>query len=91
MIAKKDLNDLYQIFMLVQQYNLSGLPITEALNLYESKTPRPSVKKRLNAIRHDMENGVKMPDAFAKYPKFFPEYIVEMMRVNEGTGQAKDI
>ena len=45
MIAKKDLNDLYQIFMLVQQYNLSGLPITEALNLYESRTPRPSVKK----------------------------------------------
>ena len=91
MIAKKDLNDLYQIFMLVQQYNLSGLPITEALNLYESKTPRPSVKKMLNGIRHDMENGIKMPDTFAKYPKFFPEYIVEMMRVNEGTGQAKDI
>lgn len=91
MIAKKDLNDLYQIFMLVQQYNLSGLPITEALNLYESKTPRLSVKKMLNTIRHDMENGAKMPDAFAKHPKFFPGYIVEMMKVNEGTGQAKDI
>lgn len=91
LLAKKDLNDLYQLFMLIQQYNNSGLPITEALKLYEKQTPRLSVKKILADVEKDIGNGLKIAAAFAKHPDFFPNYIVEMMRVDESTGQSRDI
>lgn len=91
MLARKDMNDLYQLFIVIQQNQLSGIPITDALRLYEQQSKRPKVKKILAAILRDMGGGMRMPDAFAKHPDFFPGYIVEMMRVNEGTGQAKDI
>lgn len=88
---KKDLNDLYQIFIVIQQNALSGISIPDALTMYEETTPRPKIKRILKEVRTDMERGVRMADAFAKHPDLFPDYIVEMMRVNEGTGQSNDI
>jgi type IV pilus assembly protein PilC len=88
---KKDLNDLYQIFIVIQQNALSGLSIPDALNMYEETTTRPKIKRILKEIRTDMERGVRMADAFAKHPDLFPAYIIEMMRVNEGTGQSNEI
>lgn len=91
MQSKKDLNDLYQIFIVIQQNALSGISITDALDMYGETTPRPKIKRILKEVRTDMERGTKMADAFAKHPDLFPDYIVEMMKVNEGTGQSADI
>lgn len=88
---KKDLNDLYQLFIVIQQNALSGISITDALSIYAESSPRPKIKRILKEVRTDMERGMKMPDAFAKHPDLFPDYVVEMMKVNEGTGQSNDI
>lgn len=90
MISKKDLNDLYQIFIIIEQNTAAGINIMEALKLY-SKNCRPKIQKILEGIQYDVSNGVKLTDAFAKHPALFPDYIVEMMRVNEGTGQGEKI
>lgn len=90
MISKKDLNDLYQIFIIIEQNTAAGINIMEALKLY-SKNCRPKIQHILDGIQHDVSNGVRLTDAFAKHPDFFPSYIVEMMRVNEGTGQGERI
>lgn len=90
MISKNDLNDLYQIFIIIEQNTAAGINIMEALKLY-SKNCRPKIQRILEGIQHDVSNGIKLTDAFAKHPEFFPDYIVEMMRVNEGTGQGEKI
>lgn len=91
MLSSKDLNELYQIFIIIEQNSLSGLNITDALNLYAKNCQRPNIKKILAGIQHDMDNGINLPGAFAKHPELFPDYIVEMMKVCEGTGQAEKI
>lgn len=90
MISKKDLNDLYQIFIIIEQNTAAGINIMDALKLY-SKNCRPKIQRILDGIQHDVSNGIRLTDAFAKHPEFFPSYIVEMMRVNEGTGQGERI
>lgn len=91
MIGSKDLNDLYQIFVIIQQVNKTGISIGKALKLYEAQSKRPKIKKMLAGIRQNMDGGIPITESFAKYPDFFPEYIVEMMRVNEGTGEAAGV
>lgn len=90
MLSKKDLNDLYQIFVIIEQNAAAGLNIQDALNLY-AQNCRPKIKKILASIQHDLSNGIQLPNAFAKHPGFFPDYIVEMMRLNEGSGQSAKI
>lgn len=90
MISKKDLNDLYQIFIIIEQNAAAGINIMEALKLY-SKSCRPKIKYVLESIQQDVSNGARLTEAFAKHPELFPDYIVEMIRVNEGTGQGEKI
>lgn len=90
MISKKNLNDLYQIFIIIEQNTMAGLNVLDALKLY-AKNSRPYVKQVLDSVQHDLETGIRLPDAFAKHPKLFPSYIVEMMKVSEGTGQAEEV
>jgi type IV pilus assembly protein PilC len=91
MLSSQNLDDLNQIFLIMQQYSATRINIMDALELYEKSCKRLKVKKILESVRHDVGNGMKLPDAFDKHPKFFPKYIVEMMRVNEGTGQAAGV
>lgn len=91
MISRKDLDDLYQIFVIIQQVNKTGISIIEALKLYETQTRRIKIKKLLADIRRDMDHGLPLTESFAKHSAFFPDYIVEMMRINEGTGISEDI
>ena len=69
MLSSKDLNELYQIFIIIEQNSLSGLNITDALNLYAKNCQRPNIKKILAGIQHDMDNGINLPGAFAKHPE----------------------
>ncbi len=90
MISNKNLNDLYQIFIIIEQNTAAGVNVLEALKLYE-KNCRPKIKEILAGVQHDMNAGIRLSDAFAKHPNLFPDYIVEMMKVSEGTGQAEEV
>ena len=49
---KKDLNDLYQLFIVIQQNALSGISIPDALTMYEETTTRPKIKRILKTINN---------------------------------------
>lgn len=91
MLSTKDLNDLYQIFIIIEQNNAAGLSIPEALSLYASRCKRPKVKKILQSVLRDISNGISLPNALSKHTDFFPDYIVEMVRVCGATGQSARI
>jgi len=87
-----NLNDLYQLFSILHQYVGAGVNPEEGIALYaKDESLRPSVRKVLASVLHDLHNGNDLALAMSKHPKFFPSYIVEMMRVNSRTGQANAI
>ena len=90
MVSGKNLNDLYQLFSILHQYSNAGVNAAEGIALY-AKEARPKVKGVLDGVLKDLRNGSDLPDAMAKRPNFFPAFIVEMMKVNDKTGQAESI
>ncbi|MFC1782146.1 type II secretion system F family protein [Planctomycetota bacterium] len=64
----------------------TGLSVTDCL----SSLARESESKRLSAILGDIHEmirqGRSIADAFSKYPKVFPVFFVNMIRVGETTG-----
>lgn len=92
MRSNKDINDLYQLFLIIEQNNAIGIPIIETLTDYsQDKHIRVKVKEVIIQVLKDLKTGTKISDAFSKHPKFIPKYIVEMLRINETTGQSNDI
>lgn len=90
--SSKDLNDLYQLFSILHQYVGAGINPEEGIALYaKDENLRPSVQRVLDGVLHDLHNGNDLALAMSKHPRFFPNYIVEMMRVNNRTGQAEAI
>lgn len=87
-----NLNDLYQLFSILHQYVGAGVNPEEGIALYaKDDNLRPSVRQVLDSVLHDLHNGNDLALAMSKHPNFFPNYIVEMMRVNSRTGQANAI
>ena len=92
MFRGNNLNDLYQLFSILHQYVGAGVNPEEGIALYaKDDRLRPSVRKILDSVLHDLHNGNDLALAMSKHPNFFPDYIVEMMRVNSRTGQANAI
>lgn len=92
MVSNKNLNDLYQLFSILHQYVSAGVNPEEGIALYaKDESLRPKMRKVLDGVLHDLKNGNDLAVAMSKHPSFFPNYIVEMMRVNTKTGQADAI
>ena len=91
MLSKKNLVELSHIMTVLQQNNDSGINTLDTLRFYEENCTRREVKDILAAIRTDINKGISIPDAFAKHPSLFPPSVVEMMRVNEETGQSEAV
>lgn len=90
MVTGKNLKDLYQLFSILHQYSSAGVNVADGISLYAQEC-RPKMKKMLEGVLHDLRNGSDLPGAMARRPELFPPFIVEMMRVNDQTGQAGSI
>ena len=91
MMSNKDLNDLYQLFLVIEQNNSIGINIIDTLESYKKDEGiRSKTRNILEGVK-SLHAGDKVSVAFSKYPEFFPSYIVEMMKVNESTGQSYEI
>lgn len=90
MVFGNNIKDLYQLFSILHQYSNAGVNAAEGIALY-AKEARPKVKNVLEGVLKDLRNGSDLPEAMAKRPEFFPAFIVEMMKVNDKTGQAESI
>ncbi len=90
----KDIDDLYQFFIAVEQDQVVNIDIFDTIAEYigrKDSSLRPKTRNALSAVLKDIQAGNKVSDAFSRQPAFFPKWIVEMQRVNESTGQAAEI
>jgi MSHA biogenesis protein MshG len=65
----------------------AGLQMMDAIEGIQKTTGSKPLAKVLMAVREDLDRGTVLSAAFARHPKVFDEYYVNMIRVGEGTGQ----
>lgn len=64
----------------------AGLPIFEGLRIIESQTESKVLKKVLESLMADVNNGKFLADGLAKYQFLFGDFFVNIVRVGESSG-----
>jgi type IV pilus assembly protein PilC len=69
----------------------AGVPLARSLSALQNDADSPYLRTVLGGITKDVESGISLGDAFAKYPKVFSEVYVNMVRAGEEGGILDDI
>lgn len=84
-----------QLVMFTRQLSAmvgAGVPLLRALNaLADHISESPALKKILTNVIHDVEAGLTLGDALAKYPSTFNDIYVNMVRAGEAAGILDEI
>ncbi|QOR35672.1 type II secretion system F family protein [Clostridium sp. 'deep sea'] len=64
----------------------AGIPISYIVLTLSQQTANKPFKKVQMKVLDEINQGVKIADAMQKYPKYFPELMVNMFRVGEEAG-----
>ena len=64
----------------------AGVPLLQAFDIVGRGNPNPSVTKRLNDIRSDVETGTSLSAAFRKYPLYFDNLYCNLVEAGEAAG-----
>lgn len=62
------------------------VPMITTLSVLEEQAKKKKMKRVIEKLREDVENGKPLSDAMRRFPQHFPEYIIETLRVGEFTG-----
>ena len=65
----------------------AGMPLLTAIEGIQRSTSSKPLAKALLAVRADMDRGMELSAAFARHPKIFDTFYVNMIRVGEGSGK----
>ncbi len=69
----------------------AGVPILRALSSQHDHTSSAALKSVLSKIIKDVEGGLQLADALARYPNTFNDVYVNMVRAGEAAGILDDI
>ncbi len=69
----------------------AGVPLTRALSTMQMQTTNKYFQTVIASITRDVESGIALGDAFAKYPGVFSEIYVNMIKAGEAGGILDDI
>ncbi len=69
----------------------AGVPLPRGLDTLAAQTENKYFKGVVTAINHDVESGIPLADAMAKFPRVFSEVYVNMIRAGEAGGILDDI
>ncbi|MDO8591792.1 MAG: type II secretion system F family protein [bacterium] len=69
----------------------AGVPLPRGLDTLAAQTENKYFKEVVTAINHDVESGMPLADAMAKFPRVFSEVYVNMVRAGEAGGILDDI
>jgi type IV pilus assembly protein PilC len=64
----------------------SGLPVLRALYVLEEQTENPRFKKIIASVREDVEAGMALSDAMARYSVAFDRLYIAMVKAGEAGG-----
>lgn len=69
----------------------AGVPILVILSILSQQGGNKKFAEVLNSIRNDIEVGVSLSNAFAKYPAIFPPLYVSMVKAGETSGMLYEV
>jgi type IV pilus assembly protein PilC len=69
----------------------AGLPVVQSLNILQRQADKQGMKDALNKIRQDVETGLPLSDAIAKFPRIFNKLYVYLARAGEVSGNLDGI
>jgi type IV pilus assembly protein PilC len=64
----------------------AGVPLARSLSALQTDASSPYMKQVLSGVTKDVESGLPLGDAFAKYPNVFSDVYVNMVRAGEQGG-----
>lgn len=88
---KVKINDLVVFTRQLSTMISAGVPLARSLSALQAEASNPYMKEVLAGITKDVEGGIALGDAFAKYPNVFSEVYVNMVRAGEEGGILDDI
>ena len=65
----------------------AGLPILEVLGMLRDQLENPSIKEIIEDIRKSLEGGVTLSKCFEKYPQYFDNVYVNLIKAGEASGK----
>ena len=95
---KSSLNDVLQRFQFISLKDMvifsrqfasmieAGVAMLRALNVLTEQTQNPNLKKALEQIKYDIEQGGTLSDTLSKYPKIFDRLYISMVKAGEAGG-----
>jgi type IV pilus assembly protein PilC len=69
----------------------AGVPLARSLSALQSDAASPYMREVLGGISKEVEGGIPLGDAFAKYPAVFSDVYVNMVRAGEEGGILDEI
>lgn len=69
----------------------AGVPLARSMSALQADAASPYMREVLAGVSKDIEGGIPLGDAFAKYPTVFSEVYVNMVRAGEEGGILDDI
>ena len=67
------------------------MPVVDSLAAIARETQNKEFKTTIEMVKNDIEMGGTISDAFAKFPRVFPELYVSMIRAGEESGDLSTI
>lgn len=69
----------------------AGVPLTRSMSTLQTQADNKYFKQVIAGLMKDVEGGMSLGDAFAKYPNVFSEVYVNMVRAGEAGGILDEI
>lgn len=69
----------------------AGVPLARSLAALQADSESQALRQVLTGVSKDVESGIPLGDAFAKYPSVFSEVYVNMVRAGEDGGILDEI
>ena len=88
---KVKLNDLVIFTRQLSTMISAGVPLARSLAALQADVENPYFGEVLNGITKEVESGLPLGDAFAKYPRVFSDVYVNMVRAGEEGGILDEI
>jgi type IV pilus assembly protein PilC len=64
----------------------AGLPIIDALNILSEQLPNKNLAEASKKVAQMVSEGRPISSSMAEFPKVFPEFVINLVRVGEETG-----
>lgn len=78
-----------QLIMFLRQFSTllqAGVTIVDAVRILSLQVEQPAFRKILTSVQEDLRKGTPLSDAFAKHPKVFEPFVLNMISAGELSG-----